>query len=266
MSEYQGPTTLELMLVETGKRVTFPPDRDLLAAVLARIELEGAGVRRRSWSWSPRAALAFALALVALITGGLVLFPDARRAVADFLGISGIEIRVPRNAPEPTQVPSAKPRLELGREVTLATAQSRVSFDVLVPTASGLPEPRVFLDKASFDGAVSFVYRPGPELPQTQETGVGLLVTQFRAGLEENLIKKVSTEASSVIPLGFADLSYWIEGAPHTILFLDADGDINPDRIRLAGNTLVWEKDGVSYRLESALERHEALGIARSMD
>ena len=67
-------------------------------------------------------------------------------------------------------------------------------------------------------------------------------------------------------PVELGDLGFWLEGAPHTVMFLDANGQIQEDSTRLAGNTLLWEEDGVSYRLEADLEMEEALKIARSME
>jgi hypothetical protein len=264
MNDYRGTSAIELMLAETGRHVAFPRERDFSASVRSRIENRTTAGRRVFWSWSPRAAFVLALALIAVITSGLVLFPDARRAIADFLGISGVEIRVQEKAP--SVKPPATPSLELGEASSIAGAQGQVAFDILVPSAPELAEPRVFLDTTAFGGAVTFVYEPGPRLPETEETGVGLLLTQFEAGIEQDLIKKVAVPGSFVMPLRFGDQAYWIEGDPHTILYRDSDGNILPDRTRLAGNTLLWEKDGVSYRIESELDRAGALRIARSMD
>ena len=34
---------------------------------------------------------------------------------------------------------------------------------------------------------------------------------------------------------------------------------------RLAGNTLLWERDGITYRLEAALARDDAIAVAVSL-
>ena len=47
------------------------------------------------------------------------------------------------------------------------------------------------------------------------------------------------------------------------IVLLD---NMSPDTLRLARNTLVWEAGGVTYRLESALGRVEAVWLAESID
>jgi hypothetical protein len=58
---------------------------------------------------------------------------------------------------------------------------------------------------------------------------------------------------------------YWIGGEPHTFGYLDDQGEIAFGTIRLAGNTLLWEVDGVTYRFESALEMTDALRLMESI-
>jgi hypothetical protein len=36
--------------------------------------------------------------------------------------------------------------------------------------------------------------------------------------------------------------------------------------VRLAGNVLLWESGGVTYRIESTLSKAEAIAIAESFD
>jgi len=58
---------------------------------------------------------------------------------------------------------------------------------------------------------------------------------------------------------------FWIEGAPHQIFYRDVNGQVHDRQLRLAGNTLIWEQDGLTLRLESALSKDEALRIAASV-
>lgn len=60
---------------------------------------------------------------------------------------------------------------------------------------------------------------------------------------------------------------YWIEGEAHRF-FLYREGEGGEPRAedyRLAGNVLLWERDGLTFRLESPLSRSEAIVIARSL-
>jgi hypothetical protein len=62
-----------------------------------------------------------------------------------------------------------------------------------------------------------------------------------------------------------ADPGVWIAGRPHAFAYLDARGQARLETLRLAGNTLLWNHDGVLVRLEAAVSQHMALKIAASM-
>ena len=264
MIEREPQARIEALLVELGEELAWPGERDLGTVIRARLE-RGAPSRpaaRRAWL---RPALAVGIAVLAFSTAGAFLFPEARQAVADWLGISGIEIRVDDGSPAPTSDPALAFALQLGEEISLAQAESFVDFDVATPDRSTVT-PRVFFSESPGEGAVSLVYPPGRDLPETSQTGVGLLLTQFEARLDEVLIRKVSTVGTRVSPVELGDRAYWIEGKPHTLLYLGPDGEVLHDRVRFADNTLVWEENGVSYRLESALDLDVALALARSVE
>lgn len=59
--------------------------------------------------------------------------------------------------------------------------------------------------------------------------------------------------------------TYWLTGTPHLFWYTDATGAVTMERIRLAGNTLLWSQGGLVFRLESALPRAAALRIAASV-
>ena len=262
MNDRDQPGTLERRLQAMGSAIEWPPVRDLSGSVRSRIEKKTAPSRRAPSF--PRAAFGIALLILAVVGATLALFPGARHAVADWLGISGIEIRVRTDAPDPTVTVDTVEDLDLGDETSAAAAQEVVDFPLRTPDESRFGTPRVFVREAPVP-AVSFVYPPGPALSHAQETGVGMLLTEFRGRYEPAFVKKVST-TSTVEPVDLHDGGYWLEGRPHSVLFRDPDGDVTEDRIRLAGNTLIWEDDGVSYRLEADLEKAEALAIARSLE
>jgi hypothetical protein len=58
----------------------------------------------------------------------------------------------------------------------------------------------------------------------------------------------------------------WIDGEPHTFGYLDAEGEPGTEPLRLASDTLLWERAGVTLRVEGALDLAEALEIAGSME
>jgi hypothetical protein len=134
---------------------------------------------------------------------------------------------------------------------------------LLVPSALGEPDA-VYVSNAN---QVSLVYASRSAVPSSpQSPGVGVLLTQFRAVLEEPLIQKGLPPGTRVeeVRVG-TSRGYWISGAPHSFIYRDVGGSMREDRSRLAGNTLLWARDGVTLRLESALDRDEAIRIAESL-
>ncbi len=58
---------------------------------------------------------------------------------------------------------------------------------------------------------------------------------------------------------------YWIGGEAHTFGYVGPDGEVILETLRLAGNTLLWERDGETFRLESGLGLTEAIEVAESI-
>jgi hypothetical protein len=199
-----------------------------------------------------------------------VLFPEARNAIADRLGLKGVLIRWVDEVPTPEPSRVGAPLL-LGRPVSLEDAQAAVDFPVLVPAAGFSTPQEIYLLDQDQGPMVSFVYPAAPGLPATDETGVGALLTQFKGEADRDLIEKglrndgaqeTHLEAVSV----GGEPGYWISGAPHTFFLVCYDaGECRQERYRLAGNVLIWEQDGVTLRLESVLPRDDALAIAESI-
>ncbi|HYN64560.1 MAG TPA: hypothetical protein VES36_08150, partial [Candidatus Limnocylindrales bacterium] len=57
----------------------------------------------------------------------------------------------------------------------------------------------------------------------------------------------------------------WIEGGEHYFFFRDANGQVLDATIRLVGTTLMWERDGLTVRIEGAPSLPDAVRIAESM-
>ena len=57
----------------------------------------------------------------------------------------------------------------------------------------------------------------------------------------------------------------WLEGGPHVVYFVAPDGSVRDDQGWLAGNTLLVDRDGVTVRVEGALERDDAIDVVRAM-
>jgi uncharacterized protein DUF4367 len=252
---------LERALTDLGRHLAWPAEPDLAPAVLEGI----AGVRplpvpaRRA---APRRRIVvLAAATLVLVLGGLVTFsPGIRAAILRFLGLPGV--RIERVETPPPSSPAD--RLGLGRRVTLHEAAAEVNFELSVPAVLGDPD-RVHLSGIGYQPIVSMVYEPQAGLPAAEGTGVGAVLSEFLATSDEGLIRKLTDSGATVDSVDVnGELGYWVEG-PHTVMVLDENGNPMEDRARLAGNTILWSRDGITYRLEADLAKDEALRIARSV-
>ena len=109
------------------------------------------------------------------------------------------------------------------------------------------------------EGGTSFVWKPSAPLPRVFDSDIGLLLTEFPGGLDRQLVEKLVPPGTTIEPVTVDGAAgYWLGDGVHEFFYLDADGEPQPDTARLAANTLLWERDGVTYRLESALDRDAA--------
>ena len=246
-------TELEARLQALGAETRFPPTPDLAAAVRRRVGSPAPAapvVRRRR-----TLAVASALALLAP-AAALAAVPSTRHAILDWLGLRSVEVRTVPTTPEPAT--SAPPsRTGLGRATTLAVARDRLRFPVRVPSA--LPQPaEVFVAGTPPGGRVTFLYPRAGRRPR-------LLVTEFRGSQTRTYLRKLLGPGARAERVRVAGApGAWLSGRPHGFIYADRNGVIQTEDTRLAGNVLVWERDGVVLRLEGRLDRATALRIARS--
>jgi hypothetical protein len=261
---------LEADLADLGRRLDYPaPGPELVLAVGRRLRsaevAESATMRplfRPAWQ---RAAVAVA-AMVAVLTGVLIVSPGAREAMARWLGLRGARLEVVPTLPSAPARPLGE-GLFLGRRVSLAEAGRSVPYRIQVPTLPELGSPdEVYLD-ATGEGIVSLVYRTRPGIPPATETGAALLVTEFRARIDEELIDKKVLGTGTVIEAVTVDGGdgFWLEGRPHVLLFQNPDGSLIEQSVRLAANVLLWERGDLTLRIEGDITRDQAIRIAESM-
>ena len=269
---------VERSLVEVASTLDWPADVDVAAAIGNRLRTETQPSEVRRWprgggrralqpiraERSPwQLAAAAAVAALVLFSAVLALSPGARKAVAEWFGLRGIEIRqTPASPRAPTR--TVGEGLNLGRRVAIPDAERIAGFRVRIPQALGPPEA-AFVRPLSVAGSEVFlVYGSRPGLPESSEAGVGALLSEFRGELDRAFIRKIA---------GFSQISFvringnpgfWIRGA-HDVVYLDENGNPVEATFRLAGNVLLWEQDGLTFRLESALTLERALEIARSV-
>ena len=243
--------------LKSASPALFPAAPELTGSVVRRLEVAGDRSARRA----PRFGLLAAAAMLALLLVGPFFFsPALREAAAAFFGVGGVEIEVTER---PTDAPLVAP--DLGAQSDLTAIQAEVNFDIRVPEVLGAPD-RVYLDRSTGADVVSLVYEPRGDLPEAKETGVGLLIMEFEGSVPGAFIKKTAGVDSR---LRLVDLdgrtAYWVSGAPHPILYRDADGEVRESTARLAANTLLFSSGGLTIRIEGDIPLGRALAIARSL-
>ena len=216
---------LELALRQLGAELDWPAEPVLATRVATALRAP----RRRGL----RRPLALAFSVVVLAVAVAMAVPPARSAILDFLHIGGVEIQRVETLPE---LPAG--RAAPGLRVPLDDALDHVPFDVVVP--EGYRD--VYL--AEGDGIITFVW---PDRLLMELSG------------DEQLLKKVVDQDSTIAMVdvnGYPGV--WIEGGPHGLFVPGGDA-------RLAGNTLIWVREGVTFRLEGELTRQRALELAGTL-
>ena len=265
MADPRRITDVELEGALRNLRATYPypPTPDLSSRVRLRISAPPARPPRRLELWrDPRRLALVAAVLLVLVGAAALVNPATRDAIAHFFHVPGVIVnRVPSPAPSVSSPTS----LYLGRLTTLEPAQAAVTFPIAIPPALGTPDA-VYIATGPPGGEVALAYAPRPGIPLVKETGLGVLITEFRGDLFPGFITKdvgpgTTMEQTSV----HGDPGWWIAGEPHTIVIQGSGGNGQPEILRLAANTLIWEHAGVTYRIESRLSKADALRMAAGM-
>jgi hypothetical protein len=233
-----GDHELDRALAELGGFLAYPPTPDIASGVLQRLATEAARPRpfarlqrlwdplvpaQRVWDRLVPVQRRLAVALVALIVVAaavLAASPEARTAVADRLGLRGVQIQqvpavptLPATAPVPSLAAvsspasgaspaavsspnaaspatgspaaalpgAASPGSRLRLGQPMTLDQVRARVAYPVGVPAALGAPdEVYLSDAPVGGQVALVYNARADLPQANTTGVGVLLTQFQ--------------------------------------------------------------------------------------
>ena len=239
---------LELALRDLGTRLDWPDEPELTPGVLAGIH------RPPARSRVTRRVLVVAFAVLVVVIAAVFAVPQTRGSILRFFHLRGVTIeRVPELPTVPVQGGLGT---FLGQPVSLDEARKRAEFDLGVPTALGDAD-QVYFQASPPGGMVSFLYGTRAE--------PSALVTEFQARLDEVIFKKVAPDTKIEQVQVDGQPGYWIEGA-HYFTYLDRQGNMQTEQVRLAGNVLLWELGTRTFRLEADVSKAEALRIARSME
>jgi len=224
---------LERALTALGRELEWPETPVL------ELRLEAAARSRRR---PRRRALALALAAIAVAIGIAFAVPPARSAILDFFGLGAVKVERVSTLPAAEERPLGA---GLGRAVSYAEAEGILGGPVVLPDVSGRPQ----------------LYERNGVISAVLATPEPVLVSALRPLGGEYLLKKLAGISTTVEDVAIDDerRGLWIAGEEHVVYWLDAPP-------RLAGNVLVWEDGGVTYRVEGKrLTRERALELAREM-
>jgi len=244
---------MEAALADLAAAIEWPATPPLAASV-------GAAIRTgtpRAPGWRPAHRALVLGVLAALLLAGL--------AAAVGIALGGLRILGSGEPPGSPLPPSLVAERGLGERVTLERAIEALD-GLLVPTDASLGAPdHVYYDTTTHAVAMAWTDRPG--LPSDPESGLGVVVTQFRADMGPQTFEKLLLEGAVIEQVVVGQTTgYWLEGGQHLFYFRAADGSVADTSIRLVGTTLMWERDGKTVRIEGAPDLETAKRIAESME
>jgi hypothetical protein len=257
---------LEARLRAAGADAVWPATPDLRGPVVARIQ-EAAGsapADARPAAQPPRRPLvrALVLALVAL----LVL-----AGVAAALGfrLPGLDIvfveRIP-TASGATGPAIERAEILVGSPVPLDQAAGLPGRPVVRLPAALPPPTTAWIHGSGGDRIVTTAWAANPGQPSIDDSGLALVLTAAPGRIERPLLEKALTDDSTIeLARVGGNPGWWISGAQHQLMILSPESEPVPVESRLAGDVLVFERDGTVYRLESALGRDVTIAIAETM-
>ncbi|HEX4981680.1 MAG TPA: hypothetical protein VFV63_08280, partial [Ilumatobacteraceae bacterium] len=135
--------------------------------------------------------------------------------------------------------------------------------------ATGLPLPVAI----SLGEPVSFHLPGGPQIVARYDVGGRTVLVAVLAGTTDDAAFVKQATSGQITPVdvpgagGESSRGVWIEGEHvFDVYSTDTDGEVGTKSLRVAGDTLLWERAGTTMRVEGARDLDEALEIAGSME
>jgi hypothetical protein len=245
-------------LAELGASLQFPPTPALAVAVGVGIRSEPVARRTSSLGRPLRRSLALGVA-AALLLAGL--------AAAIGFALGGLRITFggpPPGSPLPDAVVIDR---AFGDRVALDQVANRLGFAALAPTLPELGAPdHAYVAEPPTGGALALIWGDRPGMPVDPASGIGIVLTEFRADIGPEVFEKLVNSGVSVQSTTVnGGAGYWIEGGEHFFFYRDASGRVVNSTLRLVGSALVWEQAGLTLRIEGAPSLEDARRIAESL-
>jgi hypothetical protein len=213
--------------------------------------------------------------VVALVVAVVAALPSTRSAVARWLGVRGVDVRIEEppvdltlppvsqsQSPSPTSAPGA---VLFGAPVTEEEAERRTGLRVPAIGALGAPDA-VYVDERARGGGIIAVYASSPGLPAAAVRDVGAIVQVVRGRLDRGVYVKFAG-AGTVVETAVGEApALFVGGESHPIAYVDEAGEPIHETARLAGPTLLWDVGELTLRLESELALDDAVTLAESID
>jgi hypothetical protein len=187
--------------------------------------------------------VALAAGMVVVAIAPVFVLPASRNGLLDLLGLrdSGETLVAP-----PAQQATSTVPLTLGARSTLAAAKRAAQFRLLLPR--GTSPNRVYLGQSLAGGTVTFVFLVGDRR---------IRLTEFRG--HSPLASGAQKTAVNGRP------ALWL-ARRDSFTYIDPSGSRREVHTLDNTNALVWEKDGVTLRIDAIrLTQPEALSFARGV-
>ena len=251
-----------------AQELEYPRTPDIAGRVRARLQDLRVDGKPRLFSRQ----VAWSLTISLLLLSSLMLIPPVRAAVIEFFQVGVVRIfpstatptaqtlpgtATPAIRGTPTApLPSLLPLLEsITGQISLEEAQQTVGYPLLLPTypAELGPPDRVYVQDA--EGYMSIFVWMDPGQPER------VLMSLHFIPEDSWAIKKMGPRFIQETAVN-GQYAVWAEG---TYPLLMRDGRLVEHVRMVNGHVLIWDVDGLTYRLESDLDMDEAIQVAESL-